>query len=212
MKTVAKSHQLGLTAALLALAACGSVDEAKETLDVQGKFANKTNELSLQVDGIGCIDRRVTVTANQLTYTETSYDDRDCRGKKLGKIVTETSLNVGQVIPHSKGARALDLKIQKITLTPLHESWGAIWGLDASGECRASEIPVGETIDVTGRDCDLLGKFPREDAIFFTAFRLNNDQNVLEMTALPQDSLDNVGTKEEPKERNTDIEFIYERQ
>ena len=184
-------------------------EQTAQKIELQGDYqSNPKGELSIRAQGVGCLLHNLEVQGNKFNIVQTAFDDANCQGRAIGKFVTETTSNVGPEVAAGTGARAIDLTITKVMVSPLDTSWGRVFGIDVSGDCNISDIPVGEVREITGKDCGKLGKFPAKDQVYFTSYRLVNEKT-LEFTKLPNESMANVGTKEAPAPRNLALTIQY---
>ncbi|MEO5668791.1 MAG: hypothetical protein ABIR96_12085 [Bdellovibrionota bacterium] len=196
-----------LLGATFLLFSCGN---AREALKLQGNYQTQAEqELSIRVGGVGCVVHELDIKGFDMTIRQTAYADRKCGGDALGVVMTSGTYSIGEKLDIEPGARAMDLKISKVTVTPLNSSWGTVFGLDATGECEVKDLAVNETRDVTGKNCAALGSFPAKDAVYFTSFNLKDD--VFRFTRLPSEELDHVGTEAKPAKRNLRLEVEYRR-
>lgn len=189
----------------LAVTACG---EAKEAVELQGEYQTQAQtELSIRVGGVGCVVHEIEIRGFDMTIRQTAYDDAKCAGTALGVVTTNGNFSIGKDLAIAPGAREMDLTIEKVEVTPLHDSWASVFGIDTTGECQVSDVAVGSSKDVSGLNCGALGTYPAKDQIYFTSFNLVDE--TLHFTKLPSEVLGSVGTKENPAPRNQDISVTY---
>lgn len=189
----------------LTLVGCG---EAREALDLQGSYqTGPMTEFSIRVGGVGCMVQEVEVTGFSMDLRQTAYAAADCSGKALGIVTTKGDFSVGKELAIAPGARELDLRIEKVEVKALDESWATVFGIDVTGDCQVNDVAVGTSKEVTGEDCGALGKYPAKDQIYFTSFNLVD--GTLHFTKTPSEELEHVGTKGNPAPRNEDLDLEY---
>lgn len=206
-----KKTNLWMGLGLSTLVLLGACADQREALELQGNYQSSSDgEISIRVGGVGCVVNHLNISGLTLSIEQVAYADTDCKEKPLARIVTEGEFDVGAELDIAPNAHELDLKIQKVVITPLHSSWSTIAGIDVSGDCNLGDVEVNTSKVVTGMDCNLIGTFPRKNEIYFTSYALTDDG--LNFTKLPHEALNHVGTKEDPAKRNMDLKVHYIRE
>ncbi len=204
MKLSNLSKKFGLVP-VLALAGCG---EVKETIELQGSYQSSANqELSARVSGIGCVVNQLEIHGTTMVMDQVTYGDKDCAKSPLAKIRTEGDFEIGKELDIAPGAREMDFKIASVGITILAPNWSEVVGIDISGDCNLADVAVGDTKNVAGMDCGLIGTFPNKDSIYFTSYSLFD--GYLRFTKLPHEAREHLGTEKNPAPRNTDLKVKY---
>lgn len=194
--------------------ACGEktqekMDKVADGVSLQGRYQTESkNEISFQTQGIGCVVQEMFVEGNGMTIKQTAFADTNCTGNPLGELKYEGDFKIGNELPTAPGARELNIGISKVLVTAHSQNWLNILGVDAGGACHLGEIALGETREVTGLDCGVLGKMPAHESVFYTSFLENNGE--LHFTKLPHELPQNVAAKDAAQpERALDLSVIY---
>lgn len=196
---------LAAISALGLLSACGEDSEKiQKGFQLQGEYQSEGNTgLSIQTKGVGCTVLVADVSTNKMVITETYIDKADCTGNEIGKVVTTTSMTIGDELTSAPGARAIDLKVRKVEAVPLDKSWLTVFGADLTKDCNVSDVPIGKSLDVTGKDCGVLGSFPNKDEIYFGSFQLRD--KVLKLSNSPVLAKEHIGTSKNVAPRDKDL-------
>lgn len=195
-------------------AACGEktqekMDKVGDTIELQGRYQTESkNEISFQTQGIGCVVQEMAIDGSAITLKQTAFAETNCTGNPLGELRYEGDYKVGNELPTAPGARELDIGVAKVLVTAHSQNWLNILGVDAGGACHLGEIALGETREVTGLNCGVLGQMPAQGSTFYTSFLLNNGE--LHFTKLPHELPQNVAAPGAAKpERALDLSVIY---
>jgi hypothetical protein len=194
-----------VTLALVFATGCGKVGKR---VDLQGYYASTLGpELSIRTTEVGCVTQGVDVGPDSMQFIENIYQDKDCTGPVIGVIKTTGSYTIGDEIDKGTHLTALDYQIDRVFIKPLSKNWIKIMGIDTTGPCNLSKIPINADYDVTGLDCGLWGQFPAHNTVFFTSYILNDKD--FTFTKLPRESPKHIGTREHPAPRDTELVLTY---